>query len=94
MDMAEDLESLRQYLDVPSFPVIMGHSNGGTIALAYAELYPTRGERLVLIGHQLLGTDAGPSGPTWDKYGGGEAGLTKNLFKNQPRLSNPLPHPI
>ena len=24
---------------------------------------------------------------------GGEAGLTKNLFKNQPRLSNPPPHP-
>jgi pimeloyl-ACP methyl ester carboxylesterase len=68
MDMAEDLESLRQYLDVPSFPVILGHSNGGTIALAYAELYPTRVERLVLIDYQLLGTDAGPSGPTWDKF--------------------------
>ena len=27
------------------------------------------------------------------RYGGGEAGLTKNLFKNQPRLSNPPPHP-
>jgi proline iminopeptidase len=68
MDMAEDLESLRQYLDVPSFPVILWHSNGGTIALAYAELYPTRVERLVLIDYQLLGTDAGPSRPTWDKF--------------------------
>ena len=33
----------------------------------------------------------------WLKLGkvrwGGEAGLTKNLFKNQPRLSNPPPHP-
>lgn len=50
------------------FPSFWGHSNGGTIALAYAELYPTRVERLVLIDHQLLGTDAGPSGPTWDKF--------------------------
>ena len=25
--------------------------------------------------------------------GGGEGGLTKNLFKIQPRLSNPPPHP-
>jgi pimeloyl-ACP methyl ester carboxylesterase len=68
MDMAEDLESLRQYLDIPTFPVLLGHSNGGTIALAYAELYPARVEKLVLICHQLLGTDAGPGGPTWDKF--------------------------
>lgn len=68
MDMAEDLESLRQYLDIPAFPVLLGHSNGGTIALAYAELYPTRVQKLVLIDHQLLGTDAGPRGPTWDKF--------------------------
>ena len=31
--------------------------------------------------------------PLTRPYGGGEAGLTKNLFKNQPRLSNPPPHP-
>jgi proline iminopeptidase len=68
VDMAEDLESLRQYLDISAFPLLLGHSNGGTIALAYAELYPTRVEKLVLIGHQLLGTDAGPSGPTWEKF--------------------------
>ena len=68
IDMAEDLESLRQYLDIPAFPVLLGHSNGGTIALAYAEQYPTRVERLVLIDHHLLGTNAGPRGPTWDKF--------------------------
>lgn len=63
MDMAEDLESLRQHLDIPAFPILLGHSNGGTIALAYAELHPIRVEKLILICHQLLGTDAGPSGP-------------------------------
>ena len=68
MDMAEDLESLRQYLDISAFPVLLGHSNGGTIALAYAQLYPTRVEKLVLIDHQLLGTDAGPRGLTWDRF--------------------------
>lgn len=54
-DLAEDLESLRTYLDIPAFPVLMGHSNGGCIALGYAELNPTRVEKLVLIGSQLLG---------------------------------------
>ena len=68
MDMAEDLESLRQHLNISAFPLVLGHSNGGTIALAYAELYPTRIEKLVLIAHQLLGSDAGPSGPTWEKF--------------------------
>ena len=68
MHMAEDLESLRQHLNISAFPLVLGHSNGGTIALAYAELYPTRIEKLVLIAHQLLGSDAGPSGPTWEKF--------------------------
>jgi pimeloyl-ACP methyl ester carboxylesterase len=78
MDMAEDLESLRKYLDIPAFPVLLGHSNGGTIGLAYAELYPTRVEKLVLIDHQLLGTDAGASGPTWEKF--------KAQRENQPQF--------
>src|SRR2546423_14860851 len=81
MDMAEDLESLRRYLDISAFPVLLGHSNGGTIALAYAELYPTRVEKLVLIDHQLLGTDAGPRGPTWEKF--------KAHRENQPQFKSP-----
>jgi pimeloyl-ACP methyl ester carboxylesterase len=80
IDMAEDLESLRKYLDIPAFPVLLGHSNGGTIALAYAELYPTRVEKLVLIDHQLLGTDAGARGPTWEKF--------KTQRENQPQFKS------
>jgi proline iminopeptidase len=90
MDMAEDLESLRQHFDISAFPVLLAHSNGGTIALAYAELYPTRVEKLVLICHQLLGTDAGPSGPTWDKFKGQRENLSQFKAAYE-RWAGPLP---
>ncbi|PGH23900.1 hypothetical protein AJ80_01962 [Polytolypa hystricis UAMH7299] len=55
--MAEDLEHFRQHLQLDKYPVMLGHSNGGTIVLAYAEMYPHRVEKLVLIDHRLLGFD-------------------------------------
>ncbi|KAJ5960826.1 uncharacterized protein N7479_007976 [Penicillium vulpinum] len=54
-DLASDLEDLRQYLHLDRYPVLLGHSNGGAIALGYAEMYPSRVEKLVLLDHQLLG---------------------------------------
>jgi proline iminopeptidase len=44
----EDLEALRQYLKLDRL-LIVGHSWGGFLAMAYASSYPDKAERLVLI---------------------------------------------
>ena len=54
--MVEDLETLRQYLKLGSM-LLLGHSNGGSIALGYAQQYPSHVEKLVLIDHELQGFD-------------------------------------
>ncbi|KAH8427101.1 alpha/beta fold hydrolase [Aspergillus melleus] len=54
-ELATDLEDLRIHLNLEKIPTLLGHSNGGAIALAYAEMYPERVERLVLVGGQLIG---------------------------------------
>ena len=51
-DMAYDLEHLREHLQMPHF-ALLGHSNGGAIALAYAERFPTRVTKLILVDHEL-----------------------------------------
>ncbi|PGH31862.1 hypothetical protein GX50_05360 [[Emmonsia] crescens] len=56
-DMAADLELFRQYLNIDRFPAMLGHSHGGTIVLAYAEMFPRHIVTLVLIDHRLLGHD-------------------------------------
>ena len=38
-DMADDIERLRLHLKLKQID-LLGHSNGGTIALAYVERYP------------------------------------------------------
>ena len=53
--LASDLDDLRQHLGLRAFPVLLGHSNGGAIALGYAEMYPERVQKLVLLNHQLVG---------------------------------------
>jgi pimeloyl-ACP methyl ester carboxylesterase len=54
-DLASDLEDLRQHLRLGQYPVLLGHSNGGAIALGYAEMYPNRVEKLILLDHRLVG---------------------------------------
>ncbi|KAJ5835392.1 hypothetical protein N7447_001418 [Penicillium robsamsonii] len=54
-DLASDLEDLRQHLNLERYPVLLGHSNGGAIALGYAEMYPSRVGKLILLDHQLVG---------------------------------------
>ncbi|KAJ5943703.1 hypothetical protein N7516_003871 [Penicillium verrucosum] len=54
-DLASDLEDLRQHLHLEQYPVLLGHSNGGAIALGYAEMYPSCVDKLVLLDHQLVG---------------------------------------
>lgn len=54
-DLASDLEDLREHLGLEQYPVLLGHSNGGAIALGYAEMYPQRVNRLILLNHQVIG---------------------------------------
>ncbi|KAJ5668677.1 Proline iminopeptidase [Penicillium macrosclerotiorum] len=54
-DMASDLDDLRRYLQLEQFSVMLGHSNGGAIVLAYAQMYPERVQKLILLNHQVVG---------------------------------------
>lgn len=51
--MADDIDRLRDYLAIESI-MLVGHSNGGAIALDYAERYPTRLRKLVLLDSEVL----------------------------------------
>ena len=53
-DLASDLGDLREHLHLEQYPVLLGHSNGGAIALGYAEMYPRRVAKLILLNHQLI----------------------------------------
>lgn len=54
--MVEDHEILRRYLKLGSM-FLMGHSNGDSIVLGYAQRYPSHVEKLVLHDHELQGFD-------------------------------------
>jgi pimeloyl-ACP methyl ester carboxylesterase len=57
VDMADDLEALRIHLGLSEIS-ILGHSNSGAIALSYAERFPDKVDKLVLIDSQVLGLSA------------------------------------
>lgn len=63
-DMADDIEHLRKYLDFEQID-LLGHSNGGTIALAYAQRYPISVQNLILVTHWLEGYD---DSRTWERF--------------------------
>jgi pimeloyl-ACP methyl ester carboxylesterase len=52
--MGSDLDTLRVHLGQKKLR-ILGHSNGGAIVLAYAEDFPDKVEKLVLINSELQG---------------------------------------
>jgi proline iminopeptidase len=54
MDMAEDIEAMRVHLGLEKIS-LLGHSNSGAITLTYAERYPDRVVKLVLVSSQVLG---------------------------------------
>jgi proline iminopeptidase len=56
--MADDIDQLRQHLGLESID-LMGHSNGGAIAISYAERYAARCRKLFLIDSQLIGFSGG-----------------------------------
>ncbi len=51
--MANDIDRLRDYLGLKSISLI-GHSNGGSIALDYAERYPDRADKVILLDAEVL----------------------------------------
>lgn len=51
--MADDIGRLQSYLGLDSIN-LMGHSHGGAIALDYAERYPRRVKKVVLIDAEVL----------------------------------------
>ena len=51
--MADDIDRFRSYLGLDSIN-LMGHSNGGAIALDYAERYPLRVKKVVLIDPEVV----------------------------------------
>jgi proline iminopeptidase len=55
--MADDIDRLRSYLGLDSI-YLMGHSHGGAIALDYAERYPQRVRKVVLIDAEVLDDQA------------------------------------
>ncbi|UKZ50322.1 hypothetical protein TrVGV298_004580 [Trichoderma virens] len=59
--LADDVEYLRQELELGKIPHLLGHSGGGTIALWYAIRYPDKVDRLVLLNHHLDGFNDGKS---------------------------------
>jgi proline iminopeptidase len=52
--MADDIDLLRQHLALDSID-LMGHSNGGAIAISYAQRYGKTCRKLVLVDSQLIG---------------------------------------
>jgi pimeloyl-ACP methyl ester carboxylesterase len=59
--LADDIEYLRQELQLEKVPHLLGHSGGGTIALWYAIRYPDKVDHLILLNHHLDGFDDGNS---------------------------------
>jgi proline iminopeptidase len=51
--MADDIDLFRSYLGLDSINLV-GHSNGGSIALDYAERYPERAKKIILIDTEVL----------------------------------------
>jgi len=61
VEIADDLEQLRRYWGLSQMD-LLGHSNGGAVAILYAERYPQHVRKLIVVGSQLLGYD-GKLGP-------------------------------
>jgi proline iminopeptidase len=56
-NMADDLDLFRDYLGLDEIELLIGHSAGGSMALAYAQLYSQRVRRLLLIDPTCQGYD-------------------------------------
>ncbi|TCL62122.1 alpha/beta hydrolase [Rhizobium sp. BK251] len=56
-NMADDIEALRKHLQLDQID-LLGHSNGGAIAISFAQRYARHCRKLVLVDSQLIGFNA------------------------------------
>ncbi|USP82844.1 alpha/beta-hydrolase [Curvularia clavata] len=63
--MAEDIEELRKHLGLDSIPILFGHANGACIVLTYAERYPFRVAKLILVDAQVHDSPPNDSFQQW-----------------------------
>lgn len=63
--MIDDLDHLRKELGFEKLPVLLGHSNGGCIVLGYAEKYPNRVHKLILVCSQIHNPPLSESFKQW-----------------------------
>ncbi|OAK97955.1 alpha/beta-hydrolase [Phaeosphaeriaceae sp. SRC1lsM3a] len=63
--MAEDIEGLRKHLGLDTIPILFGHSNGACIVLRYAEQYPSRVTKLILVDAQIHDSPPNDSFEKW-----------------------------
>lgn len=71
----EDIEALRNHLGIDRW-VILGHSWGGVLAMAYAHEHPDRVRGLVLVG------SGGPS-PAWLRYYGDNVQARLSIYERR-----------
>lgn len=57
-NMADDIEALRKYLQLDQID-LLGHSNGGAIAISFAQRYARHCRKLVAVDSQLIGFNTG-----------------------------------
>jgi len=89
--MSEDYEHLRNYLGWEKFPLLAGHSNGACTTLRYAELYPQRVEKLILIDAEIQDSPPNNSFQDWmakrreDPVYGPALGALMSAIQNPPQ---------
>ncbi len=91
VELVDDLNTITQALDFPERFVLVGHSFGGSICVEYANAYPERLEKLVLIATpgesipclvQRHSSRAFPPLPSGRCGGTGPVGTRKFTFSN------------
>jgi len=95
----EDLEALRKKLGEERM-VLVAHSMGGYLAMAYAQRYPDRVAGLVLIGSapargtvtELTEDITGPALKRWDRPEVGEELAEAGISRELSMVINPLTH--
>lgn len=87
------VEALRQNLDIDRVSVLLGHSHGASVALAYANCWPEHVEKLILISNCIQGVQSALYNKAGLLEGLSSHGLMAELSEDARYLvSNPANH--